>query len=79
MDRLEKAGRPAQCPAHRDHGDAPLVTGPGMSCARRVGSKHQVQLDVLSASGLLAYDTPRGGWEPELLRALDRAAHVAPP
>lgn len=37
-----------------------------------------MQLDVLSDSGLLAYDTLRAGWEPELLRALDRAARLAP-
>ncbi|WP_329564587.1 hypothetical protein OG711_38885 (plasmid) [Streptomyces uncialis] len=46
--------------------------------AWRLGVDHRVQLDVLSASGLLAYDTPRAGWEPELLRALDRAARLAP-
>ncbi|MFJ4013956.1 hypothetical protein [Streptomyces sp. NPDC090026] len=46
--------------------------------AWRQGIEHQVQLDVLSASGLPAYDTPRAGWEPELLRALDRAAHLTP-
>ncbi|MET8748252.1 hypothetical protein [Streptomyces sp. NPDC004728] len=26
---------------------------------------------------MLAYETPRAGWEPELLRALDRAARLA--
>ncbi|MET7434694.1 MULTISPECIES: hypothetical protein [Streptomyces] len=26
-----------------------------------------MRLDVLSVSNLLAYDTPRAGWEPELL------------
>ncbi|MFH8476266.1 hypothetical protein [Streptomyces sp. NPDC018000] len=29
--------------------------------AWRLGIEHQVQLDVLAASGLLAYDTPRAG------------------
>ncbi|MFH9402061.1 hypothetical protein ACH4JS_20180 [Streptomyces sp. NPDC017638] len=37
-----------------------------------------MQLDVLSASGLLAHDTPHAGWESELPRALDRAARRAP-
>ncbi|GGS09399.1 MULTISPECIES: hypothetical protein [Streptomyces] len=46
--------------------------------AWRPGVEHQVQLDVLSVSGLLAYDTPRAGWKPELLRTLDRAARLAP-
>ncbi|MGX1710701.1 hypothetical protein ACWIFI_15395 [Streptomyces albidoflavus] len=46
--------------------------------AWRLGVEHQVQLDVLADAGLLAYDTPRAGWEPELLRALDRAARLAP-
>ncbi|MEU0629228.1 hypothetical protein [Streptomyces sp. NPDC005989] len=83
MDRLEKAGRQlAALP------DARSTTTTGRAArdeardvlreAWRIGVEHQVQLDMLSASGLLAYDTPRAGWEPELLRALDRAARLAP-
>lgn len=46
--------------------------------AWREGIEHRVQLEVLSAAGLLALDAHRAGWESELLRALDRAAHVTP-
>ena len=83
MDRLEKAGRQfAALPDAR----ATATTGRAardearhvLREAWRLGIEHQMQLDVLSASGLLAYDTPRAGWEPELLRALDRAARLAP-
>jgi len=83
MDRLEKAGRRlAALPDAR----ATATTGRAardearrvLREAWRLGVEHQVQLDVLEASGLLAYDTPRAGWEPELLRALDRAARLAP-
>lgn len=83
MDRLEKASRRlAALPDAR----ATATTGRAardearhvLREAWRLGIEHQVQLDVLSASGLLAYDTPRAGWEPELLRALDRAARLAP-
>ncbi|MGW1037889.1 hypothetical protein ACWD4Z_37595 [Streptomyces antibioticus] len=83
MDRLGKAGRKlAALP------DAKATATAGRAArdqardalreAWRIGIEHQVQLDVLSESGLLAYDTPRAGWEPELLRALDRAARLAP-
>ncbi|SEE59475.1 hypothetical protein SAMN04490357_7698 [Streptomyces misionensis] len=83
MGRLEKAGRQlAALPDAR----ATATTGRAardearyvLREAWRLGIEHQVQLDVLSASGLLAYDTPRAGWEPELLRALDRAARLKP-
>ncbi|GGZ82924.1 hypothetical protein GCM10010328_66640 [Streptomyces rubiginosohelvolus] len=46
--------------------------------AWREGVEHHVQLAALGASGLFALDVPRTGWEPELLRALDRAAHFTP-
>lgn len=46
--------------------------------AWREGIEHRVQLEVLGASGLFALDIPRAGWEPELLRALDRAVHFTP-
>ncbi|MFB8314729.1 hypothetical protein ACFC5T_40425 [Streptomyces sp. NPDC055961] len=46
--------------------------------AWREGIEHRVQLAALGASGLSAMDIPRTGWEPELLRALDRAAHFTP-
>lgn len=46
--------------------------------AWREGIEHRVQLGALAASGLFALDVPRAGWEPELLRALDRAAHFTP-
>ncbi|MFD7867574.1 hypothetical protein [Streptomyces sp. NPDC059783] len=83
MDRLERAGR--QLAALPD-AKATATTGraardqarDALREAWRIGIEHQVQLDVLSESGLLAYDTPRAGWEPELLRALDRAARLAP-
>ncbi|MFC9223140.1 hypothetical protein ACFT8W_20845 [Streptomyces hygroscopicus] len=83
MDRLEKAGRRlAALPDAR----ATATTGRAardearhvLREAWRLGVEHQVQLGALAASGLLAYDTPRAGWEPELLRALDRAARLAP-
>lgn len=83
MGKLEQAGR--QLAALPD-AKATATTGrAARDEARRIlreawrqGIEHQVQLDVLAASGLLAYDTPRAGWEPELLRALDRAARLAP-
>ncbi|WP_415962042.1 hypothetical protein [Streptomyces sp. 021-4] len=46
--------------------------------AWREGIEHRVQLAALDSSGLFALDIPRTGWEPELLRALDRAAHFTP-
>jgi hypothetical protein len=46
--------------------------------AWRLGVEHQVQLAALASSGLFALDLPRAGWEPELLRALDRAARLTP-
>ena len=36
------------------------------------------QLVALGSSGLDALDVPRAGWDPELLRALDRRGHLAP-
>ncbi|MEW1725172.1 hypothetical protein [Streptomyces sp. NPDC093109] len=83
MGKLAKAGRRlAALP------DSPSAATTGRAArdearrvlrdAWRIGVEHQVQLDVLGGAGLLAYDTPRAGWEPELLRALDRAAHLAP-
>jgi integrase len=46
--------------------------------AWREGVEHRVQLAALGASGLSALDIPRTGWEPELLRSLDLAAHFTP-
>ncbi|WP_435059579.1 tyrosine-type recombinase/integrase [Streptomyces sp. bgisy060] len=46
--------------------------------AWREGVEHRVQLTALGASGLSALDIPRTGWEPELLRSLDLAAHFTP-
>ncbi|MFJ9412492.1 hypothetical protein [Streptomyces sp. NPDC101393] len=83
MERLEQAGRRlAALPDAR----STATTGRAardqarrlLRDAWRLGIEHQVQLGVLARSGLLAYDTPRAGWEPELLRALDRAARLAP-
>ncbi|EDY43222.1 tyrosine-type recombinase/integrase [Streptomyces sp. SPB074] len=83
MERLESAGRAlAALPDHR----ATATTGRRardearhvLREAWRLGIEHQVQLDALAAAGLAAYDTHRAGWEPELLRALDRAARLAP-
>ncbi|MEV8103174.1 hypothetical protein [Streptomyces sp. NPDC088135] len=83
MDRLERAGR--QLAALPDARSTATVGRAARDEARdvlreawRLGVEHQVQLDVLEASGLLAHDTSRAGWEPELLRALDRAARLAP-
>lgn len=83
MRQLENAGRQlAALPDARSTATAGRAARDGareaLREAWRLGIEHQVQLDVLSASGLLAYDTPRAGWEPELLRALDRAARLAP-
>ncbi|MFJ3841359.1 hypothetical protein ACIPY6_38435 [Streptomyces sp. NPDC090054] len=49
-----------------------------MQEAWRLGIEHEVQLAALSVAGLLAVDVPRAGWEPELLRALDRSLHLTP-
>ncbi|MFE4658241.1 hypothetical protein ACFRFJ_16350 [Streptomyces hydrogenans] len=49
-----------------------------LGLAWQQGIEHRVQLEVLGAAGLFAMDLPRAGWEPELLRALDRAAHFTP-
>lgn len=83
MDRLEKAGR--QLAALPDARSTATTGRAARDEARhvlreawRLGVEHQVQLDVLGGSGLLAYDTPRAGWEPELLRAIDRAARLRP-
>ncbi|MEU5163381.1 hypothetical protein AB0G74_27745 [Streptomyces sp. NPDC020875] len=83
MGRLEEAGR--QLSALPDTSAAATTGLAARTEARtvlreawRLGIEHQVQLDVLGGSGLLAYDTPRAGWEPELLRALDRAARLTP-
>ncbi|AVI00046.1 hypothetical protein C5L38_33745 (plasmid) [Streptomyces sp. WAC00288] len=46
--------------------------------AWRQGIEHRVQLAALQSGGLLALDIPRSGWEPELLRALERAAGFTP-
>lgn len=82
MGRLEKAGR--QLAALPDARAAATTGRAARDEARhvlreawRLGIEHQVQLDALGGSGLLAYDTPRAGWEPELLRALDCAARLA--
>ncbi|MGW2462364.1 hypothetical protein ACWC4J_23750 [Streptomyces sp. NPDC001356] len=69
MDRLEKAGRRLAARATATTGRAARDEARHvLREAWRLGIEHQVRLDVLSASGLLAYDTPRAGWEPELLR-----------
>jgi integrase len=83
MSRLERAGRElAALP------DAESVATVGRNARRqarhalreawREGIEHRVQLAVLASSGLLALDVQRTGWEPELLRALDRAARLSP-
>ncbi|WP_189938990.1 hypothetical protein [Streptomyces sulfonofaciens] len=46
--------------------------------AWRLGTAHRTQLDVLGTAGLPALDLHRAGFEPELLRALDRAAGFTP-
>ncbi|WP_212913791.1 hypothetical protein [Streptomyces sp. TS71-3] len=46
--------------------------------AWRLGADHRAQLASLGSAGLPALDTTRAGWQPELLRALDRAAHFTP-
>ncbi|MEF2530027.1 hypothetical protein [Streptomyces sp. CS62] len=83
MDRLEKAAR--QLAALTDAREAATTGRAARDKARHVlreawrqGIEHQVQLAALSAGGLLAVDAPRAGWEPELLRALDRALHLKP-
>ncbi|MEU2078600.1 hypothetical protein [Streptomyces sp. NPDC013489] len=83
MGRLEAAGRQLA-----DLPDARSTATVGRAArdqarevlreAWRIGVEHRVQLDVLGSSGLFAMDIPRAGWEPELLRALDRAAHLTP-
>ncbi|MFI7020164.1 hypothetical protein [Streptomyces sp. NPDC050164] len=80
MADLEEAGR--RLAALPDAESVPTVGRDARRLARyalreawREGIEHRVQLDVLGASGLFALDIPRTGWEPELLRALDRAAH----
>lgn len=81
-DLEEAGGRLAALP---DAESVPTVGRDARRLARyalreawREGIEHRVQLDVLGASGLFALDIPRTGWEPELLRALDRAAHFTP-
>ncbi|MFE5543545.1 hypothetical protein ACFQ71_06965 [Streptomyces sp. NPDC056534] len=83
MDRLRQAAR--SLAALPDANDAATTGRKARDEARhvlreawRLGIEHQVQLAVLSAGGLLAVDVPRAGWEPELLRALDRALHLTP-
>ncbi|AQW50733.1 hypothetical protein ACIQPP_19605 [Streptomyces violaceusniger] len=83
MDRLEKTGR--QLAALPDARSTATTGRAPRDEARRVlreawrlGVEHQVQLAALAASGLVAYDTPRAGWEPELLRALDRTSRLTP-
>ncbi|TLQ39020.1 tyrosine-type recombinase/integrase [Streptomyces marianii] len=46
--------------------------------AWRLGVEHQVQLAALGSASLAALDVPRAGWDPELLRALDRTVHLTP-
>jgi integrase len=83
MERLKAAGaRLADLP------DAPSAATVGRAArdearyalreAWRLGVEHQVQLAALAASGLSPFDLPRAGWEPELLRALDRAVRLTP-
>jgi integrase len=83
MERLEKAGRKlAALPDAR----STATTGRAardearnvLREAWRLGVEHRVQLAALSACGLPALDVPRAGWEPELLRALDRAVQLTP-
>ncbi|AWZ10538.1 MULTISPECIES: site-specific integrase [unclassified Streptomyces] len=83
MDRLQRAGRSlAALPDAR----AAATTGRKardearhvLREAWRLGIDHEVQLAALSAGGLLAVDLSRAGWEPELLRSLDRALHFTP-
>ncbi|MFF3755419.1 hypothetical protein ACFYYH_34140 [Streptomyces sp. NPDC002018] len=83
MARLETAGR--QLVALPDFRAAATTGRAARDEARhvlreawRIGVEHRVQLAALSSCGLLALDVPRAGWEPELLRALDRAAHFTP-
>ncbi|WP_404798756.1 hypothetical protein [Streptomyces pristinaespiralis] len=83
MERLESASRELA-----DLPDAKSLATTGRQArdeARHVlreawhqGIEHRVQLAALGASGLPALDVPRAGWEPELLRAMDRAAHLTP-
>ncbi|MFF3843442.1 hypothetical protein [Streptomyces sp. NPDC001930] len=58
----------------RDHKQAREL----LRSAWREGIEHRVQLAALQSGGLLALDIPRSGWEPELLRALDRAVGYTP-
>lgn len=83
MDRLQRAARSlaalpearnAATTGRRARDEARHV----LREAWRLGVEHQVQLAALSAGGLLAVDVTRAGWEPELLRALDRALHLTP-
>ncbi|MGW1226584.1 tyrosine-type recombinase/integrase [Streptomyces sp. NPDC002530] len=83
MGALEEAGR--RLAALPDGREAATVGRKDREQARellreawREGIEHRVQLEALGAAGLFALDIPRTGWEPELLRALDRAAHVTP-
>ncbi|MFE6788221.1 hypothetical protein ACFVFF_38875 [Streptomyces sp. NPDC057680] len=67
-------------------GTAVATTGRGdhkqagelLRSAWREGIEHRVQLAALQSGGLLTFDIPRSGWEPELLRALDRAVSFTP-
>ncbi|WP_338715992.1 tyrosine-type recombinase/integrase (plasmid) [Streptomyces acidiscabies] len=83
MADLEEAGR--RLAALPDAEAVPTVGRDARRLARyalreawREGIEHRVQLAALGSSGLSALDIPRTGWEPELLRALDRAAHFTP-
>lgn len=83
MSLLEKSGREL---AALSDGSAVATVGRrareqarhALREAWREGIEHRVQLEVLGAAGLFAMDVPRAGWEPELLRALDRATHFTP-
>jgi integrase len=82
-ERLEKAGR--ELAALPDTKSLATTGRRARDEARHVlreawqqGVEHRVQLAALGTSGLPALDIPRAGWEPELLRAMDRAVHLTP-
>ncbi|MGP3954142.1 hypothetical protein [Streptomyces sp. 7N604] len=83
MDWLEKVGR--QFAALPTAQDTATIGRAALDEARHVlrevwrqGIEHRVPLTTLGASGLAALDIPRAGWEPDLLRALDRAVRLIP-
>ncbi|MFJ9379308.1 hypothetical protein [Streptomyces sp. NPDC101455] len=82
LGRLEAAGQQlaalsgAACLTATDRGaydEACLV----LREAWRIRVQHHAQLAALSKSGLTTLEVPDAGWNPELLRALDRAMHLA--